>query len=342
MDGWTKLYERSTESVSLAELFDEEPEAFALFVFMLAKAGVWGRFPGNTKLLKSRVAPLSDRLTSTRISELLPLLEEREMITRYTVDGVEFLYNTNHFAYNGNQAWHRVGKPEFPVPPGFCLPKLLQAYLVDVHAGKYSKKTVAGECKKMGLDYDQSTGVVHGSSLGLVQGPVTVNATLQTLDVRRETSDVRKEGETYENLPASSSKDLKGMKRPNGAKLLIEYCLLAAAVRDVYGEHWAQAKQNDFVADAGSALSEPGCTVSEDEAISGLHGDGKPQPDQRGDWWVGDLCKQQQKQQVSNGGGSEESEYERERNRLQAEARRLYREGDLEGGDRLTKESNTL
>lgn len=132
------------------------------------------------------------------------------------------------------------------------------------------------------------------------------------------------------------------MKRPNGAKLLIEYCLLAAAVRDVYGEHWAQAKQNDFVADAGSALSEPGCTVSEDEAISGLHGDGKPQPDQRGDWWVGDLCKQQQKQQVSNGGGSEESEYERERNRLQAEARRLYREGDLEGGDRLTKESNTL
>ena len=82
-----------------------------------------------------------------------------------------------------------------------------------------------------------------------------------------------------------------GRKRPDGPMLLMNYCRLADAVREAYGQNWQQFKQNDFVADAGAALDEPGCTVTEDEAIASILGSGKPEPGRRGDWWVGDLCK---------------------------------------------------
>ena len=89
-------------------------------------------------------------------------------------------------------------------------------------------------------------------------------------------------------LPPSTE---RGRKRPNGPMLLQNHACLATIVRQVYGAHWSQAVQDDFVCDAGSALDEPGCTVTEDDAIAAIEGDGKPAPGRRGDWWVGDLCK---------------------------------------------------
>ena len=73
--------------------------------------------------------------------------------------------------------------------------------------------------------------------------------------------------------------------------LLTNYARLSDAVREVYGNHWPMLQQNNFVTDARAALDEPGCTVTEDEAIAALQGAEKPLPSQRGDWWIGALCK---------------------------------------------------
>ena len=206
MNGWTKLHESAVESVNLSELLDEEPEAFALFMLMLAKAGVWGRFPAHPKLLRSRVAPMSDRLTANRIAELIPLLEKHDLITKYEVDGVPLLCNTKHFTYNGKQAWHRIGKPEFPAPPGFVIPVSLAEYLNEVQAGKYKGKTVAGECAKMNIFIDQSQITPQDDSVGVVsdQSQTTpwADATLQTLDVRLQTTDVRNDSTPNDKQPS--------------------------------------------------------------------------------------------------------------------------------------------
>jgi hypothetical protein len=217
MDGWTKLHERTAESVDLAELLDEEPEAFALFMLMLAKAGVWGRFPAHPKLLRARVAPMSERLNAKRIGELLPLLIQRRLVTAYEGDGMPLLYTTKHFTYNAKQAWHRVGRPEFPPPSGFVLPDSLVAYISDVEAGKYRNKTVETERKKLRLDENQSQTTPQEYSVGVV----TVNATEQTLDVRRETLDVRNDVETNESTPiAPSGVGLKAKKEHRDAERL--------------------------------------------------------------------------------------------------------------------------
>jgi hypothetical protein len=115
------------------------------------------------------------------------------LIVRYEVNGVSVVCNKNHFTYNGKQAWHRIGKPEFPHPPDFVVPDDLLQYLADVGDGKYGNKTLQVECEKMGLVIDGSETTPADQSLGVVLGsshrPVVVDATLQTLDVRRETLD---------------------------------------------------------------------------------------------------------------------------------------------------------
>ncbi len=82
-----------------------------------------------------------------------------------------------------------------------------------------------------------------------------------------------------------------GRKLPDAHMILSNYTALAQAVREVYGKHWQLHQQQDFVADAGAALDEPGCTITEQDAIDALRGDGKPLPGDRGDWWIGKLCK---------------------------------------------------
>jgi hypothetical protein len=85
--------------------------------------------------------------------------------------------------------------------------------------------------------------------------------------------------------------DSAGMHRADGPMLLQNNPILANTLRDLY-PMWSQAKQSDFVADAASALAEPGCRMTEDDAVEDLNGDGKPEPDERGDWWIGRRCKE--------------------------------------------------
>jgi hypothetical protein len=264
MSGWTKLHESATESVHLSELIDDEPDAFALFMLMLAKAGVWGRFPGHPKLLKARVAPMSDRLSAQRISDLLPMLRERGFVTAYVGDsGEPLLYNTNHFAYNGKQAWHRVGKPEFPHPPDFQPPEDLLEYLRDVASGKFKGKAVHLECEKFGIPWDQSLTTPRDYSQGLLPGttpqdhslgtPCTTDVRLQTTDYRDNTHLRRAREGTADPAPAA------GVEGPQG---VCASCDDAQSTATAHGtatpDGETSAPATETIAPAGETITPPG------------------------------------------------------------------------------------
>lgn len=160
MNGWTKLHAKTVESEDVAAVIDEDPDAWALFTLMMARAGVWGRYKANPRLLKAAVAPLVDRLTAERIAEVLPVLEARGMVVRYAVEGQELVALTHHFDYNEKQAWHRVGKPDLPAPPDFIPPEGLLEYLCKVRDGDFKGKTLADECAKFGVPEGMITGPV--------------------------------------------------------------------------------------------------------------------------------------------------------------------------------------
>lgn len=266
MNGWTKLHEKAAESVSLSEVLDEEPEAFALFMLMIAKAGVWGRFPGHPKLLKSRVAPLSDRLTAKRISELLTVLERYDLIVRYEVDGVAFICNRNHFIYNRKQAWHRIGKLEFPHPPGFIVPAELLQYLADVEAGKYGNKTLQNECAKMGLMLVKAKQSLRDDSVGVLPGssPWAVS-TLQTLDVRRETPDVQTTDNNLPDSPPPTSSPQASERLYGERDIDEEERKLQADIRSKKAEALDKEKQKRLIlADKVSRLTECGKRLFEE------------------------------------------------------------------------------
>ena len=154
MGGWTRLHDKTNLSLKVADLIDQEPEAFVLFTLMIAKAGVWGRFPGHPKRLKAVVAPLVDRLTAARIQELLLILEAEpyRFVTQYEVEGESYLYNTGHFDNNPMTAWHRVGPPDYPHPLDFVPPPGLIEYMRRVHEGKLPTKDFVTECVRLQLD----------------------------------------------------------------------------------------------------------------------------------------------------------------------------------------------
>ena len=218
MGGWTRLYEKSTSSLHLSDLIDEEPEAYVLFTLMVAAAGVWGRFSANPKMLKSKVAPLCDRLSAARIVELLPLLEkpfadddQYGLVRRYQVGGQEYLCITKHFVYNGKQSWHRVSRPDIPNPQDWLPPNELIAYLCKVRDEKFEKKSLGVECEKFGIlpeslpTADQQ--LLWSDPQDPSTGPLPTRA--QTSDFRRETSDVRREttDEEKEGLPPAAPPD---------------------------------------------------------------------------------------------------------------------------------------
>ena len=140
------------------------------------------------------------------------------------------------------------------------------------------------------------TGVPTSTATGGDSGAFSPTASGANGPLQRVLQQER-QGFTKEAAPPDSL----GMRRPDASMLLQNNPILATAVRDVYGEAWSQAKQNDFVADAGFALREPGCTTTEEEAADAIRHDRKPIPDQRGDWWIGDLCKSKAKQKKPSG-----------------------------------------
>lgn len=269
METWTRLYEKATESEHLTDVLDRDPEAFVLFVLMMAKAGVWGRFPGNPKLLKARVAPLSERLTPKRIAELLPLLEEPPpgeragLVQRYVDDrGLACLAITNHMLYNSRQQWHRVGAPEFPPPPGFEPPGPLCLYLEKVARGVYRDKTFADECARFRLRPE----VVQRGGNAPPQAELPLaSETAKPID---ETPAPAPEAPPEAPTPESEPKKRQRRSRAADDQAAV-HTGLYDALEAAY-PNYRDARLRGLLAVYLGLLSQPGCTVNEAQLVAAL------------------------------------------------------------------------
>lgn len=158
MASWSKLSSKCAHSVDLAELADEHPRAFILFTYMLASAGVWGRYAADPRVLKAVACPMVESLTRPAIVEALEQLEARGMIVRYDGDeGEPCLAIANYHEYNSTHNWSRVEAPPYPHPPGWTPPAHLQAYLRKVADGECRDRhgqplALAEECARLRID----------------------------------------------------------------------------------------------------------------------------------------------------------------------------------------------
>lgn len=274
MDGWTRLYAQATESEHLSDVLDRDADAFALFTLMMAGSGVWGRFPANPKLLKARVAPLSDRLTSARIAELLPILEEPRageesgLIQRYTIDdrGTACLAITNHLIYNAQKQWHRVGTPEFPPPPGWEPPRTLRVYLEKVRQGRFRDKDFAKECERFGLPVEILNGEPKASPVETAPPPQ------QQLPLAGETKEPADETAAAkpEAAPvAPPAPPMRPRRRQTTDEQAADHTDLFDALEAAY-PNYREARLRGLLAVFLGLLSQPGCTVSEAQLVAAL------------------------------------------------------------------------
>lgn len=281
MDGWTRLYARATESEHLTEVLDQDADAFALFMLMMAKAGVWGRFPANPKLLKARVAPLSERLTPARIAEVLPILEEPPpgeqggLVQRYTVDdrGTACLAITKHLDYNARQQWHRVGRPEFPPPPGWQPPPALCVYLEKVRQGRYRDKTFGHECARFGL---RPEAIRHGAPVPPPdEAPPAPQVELPLASeadgAADETAIAEPEALTPEPEAAPEPKRRQRRAKPVDDRAT-GHAELYDALEAAY-PNYREARLRGLLAVYLGHLSQPGCTVNEAQLVAALKRD---------------------------------------------------------------------
>lgn len=153
MSGWTKLHRKTNDSLVIAELIDEQPDAAILWFMLIAASGVWGRFPADTRQLRHRVCGLSERLSGEVLGAAVDVLRRGGLLQLYrtTDTNVQVLVIPSHFEHNPNHAWHRVGEPEFSHPPGWEPPKSLLKYLRKVKAGAYKDKQTVEECEKFAV-----------------------------------------------------------------------------------------------------------------------------------------------------------------------------------------------
>lgn len=108
--------------------------------------------------------------------------------------------------------------------------------------------------------------------------------------------------------------------------ILSNYPRLSQAMAETFPNR-SQAERNDFVVDAGAALDDRGCRISEDEAIEALScADTMPAYSDRGDWWVDKLGKAKQRASATPSPAGERSPFEGEDPRM-AEVRRLIAAG---------------
>ena len=155
--GYTALHARSCESLVLSALIDECPDAYILFIQMIAGAGAWGRFPAHPKLLRRRVLGLSERMTAEIVGDALTELSRRNLVVIYPDGaGQEVVALRTHFEHNPHHGWHRLGPPEFPPAPDFDPPADLLKYLDKVRQGKFRGKTYGEECAKFGVMLEAS------------------------------------------------------------------------------------------------------------------------------------------------------------------------------------------
>lgn len=276
MDGWTRLYAKATESEHLTEVLDKDADAFALFLLMMANAGVWGRFPANPKLLKARVAPLSDRLTTQRIAEVLPILEDPPrgelagLVQRYPADdrGIECVAITKHLTYNPQQQWHKVGRPKFPPPPDWQPPPSLLVYLEKVRQGRFRDKDFAQECVRFGLRPDEIL-----KSETVVPPDETEPAPQAELHLAEEAKEPVRETLAPEPEAPRPEPPPKRQRRVAATDAqAADHTGLYDALEAAY-PHYRDARLRGLLAVYLGLLSQPGCSVNEAQLVAALKRD---------------------------------------------------------------------
>lgn len=288
LDGFARVAWVLLEALASAPLSGAE---FQVVMFILRRTYGWANKTnpdrGKVDVMTAKDVAVGTGLRKRTAEEALGTLVRENVVCRIPLEehpGSLCAYgiNTNTFEWYGGPEWRdaRVS--------------LKQAREV----GSYTQNTVVPVPEKVYWLYGKKCGShTEKSVLVGATNPTGTVADDTPTDSITEKDD--REGNDSTKLPPPTDppapplppSNERGCKRSDGPMLLQNYACLATAVRQVYGGHWSQTKQNDFVCDAGAALAEPGCTVTEDDAIAALLGDGKPTPGQRGDWWVGNLCK---------------------------------------------------
>lgn len=90
--------------------------ACLLFTWMIAHADDFGRLPGSAAKVKALVIPMRDETTSD-VEHALMLMEERRLIIRYTVDGVDYIQFPGWEKHQSGL--HKRTKSIYPEPPGY-------------------------------------------------------------------------------------------------------------------------------------------------------------------------------------------------------------------------------
>ncbi len=239
-----------------------------LFTWGIIHADDWGVLPGDPNVVRGMVFPLR-RESTNQVAKALDDLVEHRLLVRWNEEGRTYLCYPAFEKYQDGLHRRTRTRAELPLPPG---------HPERITEGSEKFREVPGN---NGLARARRTDVDVDSDV----------------DVDRD-----REVEPAASPPAPPlAPSGLGMKRPDAPMLLANHPSLSQAVREVYGNHWSQAQQNDFTVDAAAALEEPGCKVDEQDACTALRGNEKPDPDERGDWWVGRLSKKRRRESEGQG-----------------------------------------
>lgn len=285
-DGYAKVANLLLEALCCAPLSAAE---YAVVLFIIRRTYGWAKYlkrdSGKVDAMTAEQIAEGTALSRSGVHKALQSLTSAHVILRDVAKA------GNYFSYgmNPDVAQWGTATPDWKT----CKQQLRDArdgHTYNRNGLEVSPKRVRG-LTQTGHRSTPSGSEVHGFSPTGTGANGTLQRVLQTRGQTGGQNASTTPPPTDPPAPPLPPSNERGCKRSDGPMLLQNYACLATAVRQVYGGHWSQTKQNDFVCDAGAALAEPGCTVTEDDAIAALLGDGKPTPGQRGDWWVGNLCK---------------------------------------------------
>lgn len=112
MPQWRKLHTKVTESLD----FNEMPDDFTRLVWVLLPLGLdrEGRSLDNASLVKARLMPLRDDVSSAQVAAALDWYARRGMIVRYQVSGHRYFYVPTFRHYQGNTS--REAESTYPEP----------------------------------------------------------------------------------------------------------------------------------------------------------------------------------------------------------------------------------
>jgi len=117
MPRWAKLSEAIAEDLTIGEMLSKPADARAalLFLMSLPRADLYGILPGNPRLFKARVCPVS-YITEGTVEKALTLLVENGMLKSFTDEGQTYLLIANYHKYQVVRWNNWVGPPTVRLP----------------------------------------------------------------------------------------------------------------------------------------------------------------------------------------------------------------------------------